>query len=259
MARAFRELDGHSAVIAQQVQAIIGNRNDALQSRVEGSRRQLTQQVVRLHRAGGGHGAGLRHLAGAARSSGWRKPSSAWARTGWTSPSTSPARPTCARVGQQLEWLRLRLTELDADKARFLRHVSHELKTPLAVAARGCGGAGRRRGRPAQPGQAEVVTHPAAATPRLLQQPDRDAAALQRGGLRGPAAAPRAHRPAARWSESRSRPSGCAGSRTSWTCASEGRPLVVPVDRDKMASALGNLLSNAIRFSPLGGQVARAC
>ena len=37
------------------------------------------------------------------------------------------------RVGQQLEWLRLRLLELDADKARFLRHVSHELKTPLAA------------------------------------------------------------------------------------------------------------------------------
>ena len=41
------------------------------------------------------------------------------------------------RVSQQLEWLRLRLTELDADKARFLRHVSHELKTPLAALREG--------------------------------------------------------------------------------------------------------------------------
>jgi two-component system sensor histidine kinase GlrK len=40
-------------------------------------------------------------------------------------------------VSQQLEWLRLRLTELDADKARFLRHVSHELKTPLAALREG--------------------------------------------------------------------------------------------------------------------------
>ena len=41
------------------------------------------------------------------------------------------------RLGQQLEWLRLRLLELDADKARFLRHVSHELKTPLAALREG--------------------------------------------------------------------------------------------------------------------------
>lgn len=36
------------------------------------------------------------------------------------------------RVGQHLEWLRRRLLRLEADKDRFLRHVSHELKTPLA-------------------------------------------------------------------------------------------------------------------------------
>lgn len=37
-----------------------------------------------------------------------------------------------ARLGDKLEWLRVRLRELQADKDRFLRHVSHELKTPLA-------------------------------------------------------------------------------------------------------------------------------
>lgn len=37
-----------------------------------------------------------------------------------------------ARVGEKLEWLRRRLRDLEADKDRFLRHVSHELKTPLA-------------------------------------------------------------------------------------------------------------------------------
>jgi two-component system sensor histidine kinase GlrK len=41
------------------------------------------------------------------------------------------------RLGQRLEWLRLRLRDLEEQKARFLRHVSHELKTPLAALREG--------------------------------------------------------------------------------------------------------------------------
>jgi two-component system, NtrC family, sensor histidine kinase GlrK len=36
------------------------------------------------------------------------------------------------RLGSQLEWLRLRLLDLAQEKNKFLRHMSHELKTPLA-------------------------------------------------------------------------------------------------------------------------------
>jgi two-component system sensor histidine kinase GlrK len=36
------------------------------------------------------------------------------------------------RIGRQLEWLRRRLTEVNEQKQEFLRHVSHELKTPLS-------------------------------------------------------------------------------------------------------------------------------
>jgi two-component system, NtrC family, sensor histidine kinase GlrK len=35
----------------------------------------------------------------------------------------------------------------------------------------------------------------------------------------------------------------------------EGGSLTLPVDRQKMSSAIGNLLSNAIRFSPTGGLI----
>jgi two-component system sensor histidine kinase GlrK len=35
-------------------------------------------------------------------------------------------------LGSQLEWLRVRLLELAQERNRFLRHMSHELKTPLA-------------------------------------------------------------------------------------------------------------------------------
>jgi two-component system sensor histidine kinase GlrK len=36
------------------------------------------------------------------------------------------------RLAAQLDWLRVRLLELAQEKNRFLRHMSHELKTPLA-------------------------------------------------------------------------------------------------------------------------------
>ncbi|MDR3416059.1 MAG: HAMP domain-containing sensor histidine kinase [Nevskia sp.] len=36
------------------------------------------------------------------------------------------------RLGEQLDWLRVRLKQLEADKERFLTNISHELKTPLA-------------------------------------------------------------------------------------------------------------------------------
>ena len=35
-------------------------------------------------------------------------------------------------LGQRLEWLRLRLAELEAQKSQFIRNVTHELKTPLS-------------------------------------------------------------------------------------------------------------------------------
>ncbi|HEX2586486.1 MAG TPA: ATP-binding protein [Steroidobacteraceae bacterium] len=36
------------------------------------------------------------------------------------------------KLGEQLEWLRNRLVDLAQERNRFLRHMSHELKTPLA-------------------------------------------------------------------------------------------------------------------------------
>ena len=41
--------------------------------------------------------------------------------------------PTDLRaLARQLEWLRVRLSEISEERNRFLRHMSHELKTPLA-------------------------------------------------------------------------------------------------------------------------------
>lgn len=40
-------------------------------------------------------------------------------------------------LGERLDWLRAQLEELDQEKQRFLRHVSHELKTPLTAIREG--------------------------------------------------------------------------------------------------------------------------
>lgn len=37
------------------------------------------------------------------------------------------------QLGNRLDWLRLRLVQLEEQKSRFLRHISHELKTPLTA------------------------------------------------------------------------------------------------------------------------------
>ncbi len=42
-----------------------------------------------------------------------------------------------AYLGERLDWLRQRLIELEQEHMRFLRHVSHELKTPLAAMREG--------------------------------------------------------------------------------------------------------------------------
>jgi two-component system sensor histidine kinase GlrK len=52
--------------------------------------------------------------------------------SGFSTPIKVKGPTDLKRLGRQLEWLRLRLLELAQEKNKFLRHMSHELKTPLA-------------------------------------------------------------------------------------------------------------------------------
>ena len=53
-------------------------------------------------------------------------------QSGFSKPIDIKGPTDLERLGRQLEWLRVRLLELAQEKNRFLRHMSHELKTPLA-------------------------------------------------------------------------------------------------------------------------------
>lgn len=252
VARAFREIDGHSASIAQKVQSIIGGRNDALQARFEASRQELTQQVV----GSIGVAAILALGFGIWLARPFKRLEKAIQGLGENQldvPIDIPGPSDVRRVSQQLEWLRLRLTELDADKARFLRHISHELKTPLASLHEGVAVLGDGVAGALSPSQAEVVNILQHNTLLLQHQIEAllrfNAAAFEARQLK------------------RERTDLMAlledqvdTQRLQWQAQAlnvrvEGVPVTMPLDREKIASAVGNLLSNAIRFSPHGGHI----
>ena len=251
-AATFLEVDTLNAIISQQVQDINTHRSDALQEKIEASRREVTHQVV---------GVIVLALALALALGIWlarpfKRLESAIRLLGeneLAQPVDIAGPVDIRRVGQQLEWLRVRLLELDADKARFLRHVSHELKTPLASMREGVALLQDGITGELTPGQSEVVS--------ILHQ---NTMALQgeiEALLRFNAAAFEAR-------QLRRTPTDLLAlleaqveaQRLQWQArkldvAVEGRPVTLPLDADKIASAVGNLLSNAIRFSPQGGAI----
>ncbi|MFC3285745.1 sensor histidine kinase [Litchfieldella rifensis] len=60
-------------------------------------------------------------------------------------------------LGDRLDWLSSRLAELEAQKQQFLRHMSHELKTPLASVREGTALLGDEVAGPLTPHQREIV------------------------------------------------------------------------------------------------------
>ncbi|UXH78227.1 sensor histidine kinase [Roseateles amylovorans] len=156
-------------------------------------------------------------------------------------------------LGQRLDWLRLRLGELDADKARFLRHVSHELKTPLAALREGVALLEDEVAGTLTPKQREVT--------RILRD---NTAVLQRqieDLLRFNAAAFEARRLERHPTELAELIRDTVDSqRLQWQARDlridiTGGPMEAAVDPAKLGVALGNLLSNAIRFAPPRGGI----
>ncbi len=156
-------------------------------------------------------------------------------------------------VGRRLDWLRIRLADLESDKARFLRHVSHELKTPLAALREGVA--------LLEEGVAGTLSDSQREVARILRQ---NTAALQRqieALLRFNAAAFEARSLVRRKTELGELVHRLIEEQSmQWRARKlkvnvTGGPLWSDVDADKLAVALSNLLSNAIRFSPVGGNI----
>ena len=155
------------------------------------------------------------------------------------------------RVGRRLDWLRNRLRELEAERERTLRHVSHELKTPLTALREGVALLHDEVTGPLSSDQNEVVD--------ILQH---NVLTLQRqieGLLRLNASAVDARRLVDRPIVIRKLLNEIVRERE-LQIAARGIEVVVQapattlrIDADKLRVIVDNLLSNAIDFSPERG------
>jgi two-component system sensor histidine kinase GlrK len=252
VASEFRDLDALNNRIAADIQAVIEGRNRALRERLDASRTLLTQQVIAAIALASLLAVGL-GLWLSSRFKRLKQAIVALGEDGLHDPINIRGPSDVRHIGQQLEWLRLRLTELEADKARFLRHVSHELKTPLAALREGVallqdGITGELTGS-----QREVV--------QILHQNTLSLQAQIEALLRFNAAAFEARQLRRRDTDllellqDQVREQRLQWQARQLTVRIDGPRVTLPVDAQKLQTAFGNLLSNAIRFSPPHGAI----
>jgi two-component system sensor histidine kinase GlrK len=157
-------------------------------------------------------------------------------------------------LGERLDWLRRRLLELDDEKNRFLRHLSHELKTPLTALREG-----------AELLYDEVVGSLSDPQRRVVSIMKDNSIKLQRlieelldyqRALHAAAAlAPRKFaldalvREVAQSHELAAQAKGLH-------VAVDAQSGTVEADPDKLRSVVDNLIGNAVKFTPAGGSVA---
>jgi two-component system sensor histidine kinase GlrK len=156
-------------------------------------------------------------------------------------------------LGERLDWLRRRLTELEAQKNRFLRHLSHDLKTPLAALREGTELLNDQVAGPLAPPQLQVVAimrDNSVKLQRLIeellgyQRALHAASGLQIGSLALEALlrqSVRSHLLAAQTKAQR--------------VELDAAPLTMWADAAKLRSVIDNLLGNAVKFAPRGGEI----
>ncbi|MCC7325622.1 MAG: hypothetical protein IT521_02305 [Burkholderiales bacterium] len=155
-------------------------------------------------------------------------------------------------VGQRLEWLRSRLSELEQQQTRFLRHVSHELKTPLTAVREGVellrdsvGG----RLTPEQHDIVRIVRENTLSLQKLIENllTYHQSRALEPATL-GPV-------PVADVVRRVLREQKLAAVARMITFESKLAAAVVVGDAEKIRTVIDNLISNAIKYSPRSGVI----
>src|SRR6266403_2466568 len=156
-------------------------------------------------------------------------------------------------LGRRLDWLRRRLDEFETQKNRFLRHVSHELKTPLTALREGAELLHDEVAGPLAPPQHQVVSimrDNSVKLQRLIeelldyQRALHAAASLEVKPVmldQLVAEATRAHHLAAQ----------AKGLRL----LVDAQPAMLEADPEKLRSIVDNLISNAVKFTPSGGVI----
>ncbi len=156
-------------------------------------------------------------------------------------------------LGERLDWLRRRWLELEAQKTRFMRHVSHELKTPLTALREGTELLHDQTAGPLVASQRQVVAimrDNSAKLQRLIEELLDYQRVLH-------AAAELDVQPVAldalleEVAHSQGLPAAAKGLRI----ALELAPLELAADREKLRSVFDNLVGNAVKFTPRGGVI----
>lgn len=159
-------------------------------------------------------------------------------------------------LGGRLEWLRQRLIDLEQGKRLFLRHVSHELKTPLTALREGSELLAEETTGPLSPGQRDIVgilqqksVHLQRLIEDLLkyQRTEESVGRLELSAVRVDRVVVQVlgdHRLAAQ----------ARGIRAELRLD----PVVLRGDQDKLHAVVANLVSNAIKYSPDGGMISLA-
>src|SRR5262245_6627562 len=159
-------------------------------------------------------------------------------------------------LGDRLEWLRQRLIELEQQKRLFLRHVSHELKTPLTALREGSELLLEGTAGPLSPGQREIV--------EILKQKSLQLQRLiedllnyhrvQESVARLDLEAVRFDRVVEQVIEDHRLAVQARGIRADLDLD----PVTLQADQDKLRAVVANLVSNAIKYSPDEGIISLA-